>query len=101
MKDEGIDVTLRNNPEHVLAPDNSDIIRDFKFDKIEPEEFKVYYHKLLKDRWVSRKDEFMSLVKLGKSKEVKLKCTCSKCVEECHANIAANFLNKLIATLLK
>jgi hypothetical protein len=96
MKDSGIDVTLKNNPDHILAPDDIVVVRDFKFDKIEPEEFKQYYLTLLKNRWDTRKSEFIELVKKGKSKDIKLKCTCSQCVEDCHANLAAKFLNKLI-----
>lgn len=99
MKDDGIDVTLRNNPEHVLAPDDINIVRDFKFDKIEPDEFKKYYLNLLKDRWDTRRVEFLNLVKVGKVQEVKLKCTCLKSSESCHADLASKFLNGLLKKL--
>jgi len=97
MKDDGIDVTFKNNPDHILAPDNGDIVRDFKFDKISPDRFKEYYLNLLKTRWETRRDEFIELAKIGKSKDIALKCTCSKCAESCHADLAAKFLNKLIS----
>ena len=99
MKDGGIDVTLRNNPGHILAPDDVDKVRDFRFEKLDPDDFKEYYHALLKQRWVTRKEEFIELAKRGKSADIMLKCTCSKCVPECHANLAANFLNKLISKI--
>jgi hypothetical protein len=99
MKDSGVDITLRNNPKHILAPDDLDIIRDFRFDKIDPEEFKKYYLNLLKSRWVARKVEFLELAKKGKSNDIKLKCTCCANVPACHANLAAKFLNKLISKI--
>ena len=99
MKDTGIDITLRNNSSHILAPDNPEIVRDFKFEKIDSDSFKAYYLTLLKDRWDTRRGEFLELAKRGKSKDIRLKCTCSKCMADCHANLAAKFLNKLITKL--
>jgi hypothetical protein len=99
MKDDGIDITLRNNPDHFLAPDDINIVRDFKFEKISTEEFKKYYSDLLRERWDTRRPEFLALVKKGKTQEVKLKCTCSKSTTACHAKLAAKFLNGLVSKL--
>jgi len=99
MKDSGIDVTLKNNPKHVLAPDDINILLDFKFNKIGSERFKEYYHALLKNRWETRKEEFLDLARRGKTEDIKLKCPCSNDYVDCHANLAARFLNKLVSKL--
>jgi len=99
MKDEGVDITLKNNPGHVLSPDDWDKILDVKFDKMDVEEYKNWYTNLLRERWESRKAEIISLAKEGMIKDIKLKCFCSNSTSYCHAHIAAKFLNNLINKL--
>lgn len=99
MRDIGIDVTLKNNPGHILAPDNVNVLMDFRFGKLTPEKFREYYLTLLKNRWDSHKELFITLAKKGKSEDIILKCTCGQDVQECHANLASKFLNKLITRL--
>ena len=99
MRDSGahsIDITIKNNPDHVLAPDDWDMVMKVKFEKITPEEYKKWYASLLKKRWNTRRKEFTDLLKEGKENTVILKCFCSKNVEHCHAYFASNFLNSIL-----
>lgn len=99
MRDNGencIDITIKNNPDHVLAPDSWDKVMQVKFGKIDPAEYKKWYTNLLKKRWNTRKNEFIDLIKRGKEKDIILKCFCPKSDFFCHAHIASNFLNKLL-----
>jgi len=99
IKDTGIDITYKNNPEHVLAPNDWNMILDVKFGKIDEEEYKNWYTNLIRDRWQSRREEILSLAKEGLHKDITLKCFCPKNVSYCHADIAAKFLNNLIKKL--
>lgn len=99
MKDDGIDITLKNNPGHVLAPDDWNKVLDVKFNKMDAEEYKNWYTNLLRDRWESRKSEIIELAKEGMDTEIKLKCFCAQNTPYCHAYIAVKFLNNLINKL--
>jgi len=99
MKDEGIDVTIKNNPDHVLAPNNWDMVLDVKFGKISTDEYKTWYHNLIRERWKTRQKEIMDLAREGKSKDIVLKCFCPKNTEYCHALLAAEFMNALVKKL--
>lgn len=96
MKDIGIDITIKNNPDHVLAPDSWDMVRKVKLGQIDPKEYIVWYNNLFKERWETRNKEIRDLIELGKKKDIKLKCYCSNKTNYCHANLAAKNLNKLI-----
>lgn len=96
MKDDGIDITIKNNPDHILAPDDWDMVRDAKFGKISYEEYKVYYLNLIRDRWDTRKEEFIKLAQEGKHDDIALKCYCPMSTKICHAYLAADFMNALI-----
>lgn len=100
-RDKGIDITLKNNPDHVLSPDNLQKLIDFRFEKIRPSEFKKYYFDLLKERWNTRRSELIELAKQGKNKEIKLLCHCGKKEPHCHALLAAEFMNLIIKKFLK
>jgi hypothetical protein len=95
MKGDGIDITIKNNPEHVLAPDDWDMVLKARLGKIPPEEYKRWYLNLLKTRWETRRDEFKELALQGTDKEIKLKCFCPPSVSYCHAKIASDFMNAL------
>ena len=99
MRDQGIDITWKNNPDHVLAPDDQEMVRKVKLRKISPDEFKSWYKKLLQKRWETRKEEILEMVKLGKDKDIKLKCFCSSRETHCHAVTASEVLNGLISRL--
>jgi hypothetical protein len=99
LKEKGVDITLKNNPGHVLSPDDWDKVLDVKFGKISVEEYKTWYTNLLRDRWISRRDEIVSLAKEGLLNDIKLKCFCPKNTPYCHAEIAAKFLNNLVSKL--
>lgn len=99
MRDKGIDITLKNNPNHVLAPDNWDMVLGVKFGKVSNEEYYNYYTNLIRSRWVTRKQEFIDLAKQGMQSDIKLKCFCPKNTPYCHADIAAKFLNNLAKKL--
>ena len=94
-----IDITIKNNPNHFLSPDDWDMVMGVKFGKISEESYKKYYIELLKKRWMFRKDEFIELAKQGKDREVVLKCYCKKTFMTCHAYIAANFMNNLMGKI--
>jgi hypothetical protein len=96
MKDRGIDITIKNNPDHVLAPDSWEKVLNVKFGKISPQEYKDYYLNLIKQRWSTRKEELIDLAKKGAKEDIKLKCFCSQKDKFCHCYLASEFLNKLI-----
>ena len=96
MKDRGIDITIKNNPNHVLAPDNWKKVLDVKFGKISAQEYKDYYLDLIKQRWVTRRKEFIEFAKQGAKEDIKLKCYCPLKDKFCHCYLAADFMNKLI-----
>jgi hypothetical protein len=99
MKDKGIDITIKNNRGHVLAPDNWEKVLDVKFGKISAEEYKEYYLGLIKKRWSIRKEEFIELAKQGSQKDIALKCFCPLKDKFCHCYLAAKFMNRLIKKL--
>lgn len=99
MKDHGIDITIKNNPSHVLSPDSWDMVLKVKFKKISYEEYKAYYLNLLKVRWGTRKKEIVALAEEGAKEDIKLRCYCPMKDKFCHCYIAAAFLNKLIEKL--
>jgi hypothetical protein len=96
MKDVGIDITIKNNPDHVLAPDSWEMVRDLKFGKVSSDDYREYYLNLIRSRWKTRKNEFLELAKEGKHGDVVLRCYCPTTVELCHATLAAEFMNALI-----
>lgn len=101
MKEHGLDITLKNNPDHILAPDDWDIILNAKFNKMPYKEFKTWYLNLLKSRWQTRREEFLELAKKGMREDIKLKCFCPGSNRACHAYIAADFMNALVSKLNK
>lgn len=101
MRDEGIDITLRGNPGHVLVPDDMDMFRKAKLRQIKSHEFEKWYRDLFVSRWNSgRKEEILQLMKQGKDKDIKLCCFCTHKDGYCHATLAAKYLNQLISKML-
>jgi len=101
MKQDGIDITIRNNPSHVLAPDDWTKVMGVRFGKVSPDEYTEYYKGLLKKRWDSRRGEILELAKEGMLKEIRLKCYCPTSARHCHAHTAAKFLNGIVDKLLQ
>lgn len=99
MREDGIDITLKGNREHVLAPDNWDMVLGVKFGKVSPGTYKKWYADLIRKRWDERREEFMDLAREGLEKDVKLLCYCPKNTQYCHAEMAAKFMNKLVLKL--
>jgi len=101
MKQDGIDITIRNNPGHVLAPDDWGKVAAVRFGKITEREYTEWYKDLLKRRWDSRRQEIIDLAKEGMLKDIRLKCYCPQSATYCHAHTAARFLNGIVDRLLK
>jgi len=99
IKGDGIDITIKNNPDHFLAPNDWDMVLKARFGKISTSEYKQWYLNLLRSRWETRKEEFKELALQGANKDVKLKCYCSSNSPYCHAKIAAEFMNALVKKL--
>lgn len=99
IKGDGIDITLKNNPDHFLSPDNWDMVLKARFGKIPVDEYKQWYLNLLRSRWETRKEEFKELALQGIQKNINLKCYCSSNSPYCHAKIAAEFMNALVKKL--
>lgn len=101
MKQEGIDITIRNNPTHVLAPDDWSKVMAVRFNKITPNDYSEYYKGLLKKRWEERRQEIIDIAKEGMFKDVILKCYCPQSARYCHAHTASRFLNGIVEKMLK
>ena len=99
IKEDGIDITIKNNPHHILAPNDWDMVMKVRFNKISAQEYRTWYLNLIRERWQNRRDEFMELAKEAMHKEVKLKCFCSLKSKICHAGIAVEFMNVLVKKL--
>lgn len=94
-----LDITVKNNPGHVLAP-TWDMVNNFKSGKISWEIYKEKYIQLLRERWRSRKNEFIEIIEKGKTKTIVLLCFCSD-ETKCHRSIAKEILEKIHKSLKK
>jgi hypothetical protein len=92
----GVDITIKNNPDHVLSPSDWDMVAKARCSKITPAEYKRWYLNLIKERWAARKPEFLILAQEGMDKDIKLLCYCPKTSPFCHAKIASDFMNALV-----
>lgn len=99
MKDEGIDITIKNNSDHFLSPNDWDMVMKVKFNKISPTEYRQWYLNLIRERWATRKEEFKAFAIEGMEKDIKLKCFCLPKQAYCHAYTAAEFMNALVKKL--
>ena len=100
MKHDGIDITIRNNPTHVLAPDDWGKVVAVRFGKISEDEFVTWYKTLIKRRWSERRQEIIDLAKEGMLKDIRLKCYCPQSCTYCHSHVASRFLNGIVDKLL-
>lgn len=101
MKQDGIDITIRNSPGHVLAPDDWNMVTAVRFGRISSKEYSAWYKGLLMRRWEERRQEILDLAKEGMFKDIRLKCYCPQSATYCHAHTAAKFLNGIIEKLLQ
>lgn len=99
MKQQGLDITIKNNPRHVLAPDDWEKVMAVRLGRMGGDEYTEYYKGLLRGRWETRRDEFINLAREGMEKEVVLKCFCPDSASYCHAHTAAKFMNGLVNKL--
>jgi hypothetical protein len=99
IKDTGIDITIKNNPDHFLSPNDWGMVQKARFGKISPDEYKTWYLNLIRERWTTRREEFMALAEEGLKNPVKLLCYCPKTSAFCHARIASDFMNALVKKL--
>jgi len=88
-----MDITVKNNPTHVLAP-TWGIVMEFKRGKITWDEYKKRYIALLIERYKMRKDEFINIIKLSRQYNVVLTCFCRD-PNQCHRSLAKEFLDSL------
>lgn len=88
-----LDITVKNNPGHVLAP-TWDLVMDFKKGKISWDMYKNRYLQLLRERWKTRKNEFIRIFKESQGKTIVLLCFCSD-ETKCHRSIAKEVLEKI------
>ena len=95
IKEDGIDITIKNNPGHFLSPSDWDMVVKARCSKISAADYKVWYLNLIKERWATRQDEFKELAKEGLNKDIKLLCYCPRTSPYCHAKIASDFMNAL------
>jgi len=88
-----IDITVKNNKNHVLAP-TWDIVLGLKNGRIGWNEYKRRYINLLYDRLEKRYDEFLNILKIAEKKDIVLVCFCAD-ERYCHRILAKEFLEKL------
>jgi uncharacterized protein YeaO (DUF488 family) len=91
--DKGIDITVKGNPNHVLAP-TWDMVMAFKKGKITWDYYRRKYLNLLIERYKTRKKEFIDLIEQAKVKDIVLLCYC-KDERFCHRTLAKEFLENL------
>lgn len=96
LKDDGVDITIKNSPDHVLSPNDWDMVVKARCGKITAAEYRRWYLNLIKDRWATRREELKALAQEGMTKDIKLLCYCPKTSPFCHAKIAAEFMNALV-----
>jgi hypothetical protein len=95
IKEDGLDITIKNNPDHFLSPNDWDMVSKARCGKISVNEYKTWYLNLIRARWVTRQEEFKELAKEGLTRDIKLLCFCPKTSPFCHAKMAADFMNAL------
>jgi len=91
--DKGIDITVKGNPNHVLAP-TWDMVMAFKKGKITWEQYRERYLQLLSERYKTRRKEFIDLIEQARKEDVVLLCYC-KDERFCHRTLAKEFLESL------
>lgn len=101
MRDDGVDITIKNNPDHVLSPNDWDMVMKARLGKISTKEYKTWYLNLIRERWSTRQEEFKDLAREGMDKDIKLLCYCPKTSPFCHAKMASDFMNGLISQMKK
>ena len=96
MKDQGIDITLKNNPDHFLSPNDWDMVLAARMHKITYKEYRTWYFNLIRERWAVREAEFRDLAREGVDKDIYLKCFCTNSEKNCHVHLAVELMNKLV-----
>jgi len=95
-----IDITVKNNRNHVLAP-TWELVMGFKSGEISWEEYKEKYIALLNQRFKTRQKEFEVLIQMARSNETFwFVCFCRN-ENFCHRKLAKEFIEKLAFTNTK
>lgn len=94
VEGERLDITVSNNPDHVLSPTWYMVIK-FKANKTSWPEYQRQYKELVRERWRERKDDILNLLATAKEKDIFLVCFCPD-ERYCHRRLAKEFLEELI-----
>ena len=91
---EKLDITVKNNPKHVLAP-TWELVMGAKNKRITWAEYEERYIELLRTRWNERQADFIALLDRAKTTDIYLVCFCTD-ERYCHRRLAKEFLQVLI-----
>ena len=91
---ERLDITIRNNPAHVLSP-TWHMVMKFKVNRTSWPAYKRQYMALMQERWKDRRDDFLSILATARKKDIYLACFCHE-DRHCHRRLAKEFLEGLI-----
>ena len=94
VEGERLDITIINNPNHVLSPTWHMVIK-FKANKTSWPEYERQYKALMRERWKERRDDILSIVAIAKEKDIYLVCFCAD-ERYCHRRLAKEFIDELI-----
>lgn len=90
-----MDITVGRNPNHPLAPTWA-LTNGLKRGTLTWEQYRDGYFALLRERWPTRKAEFVELALQGLRYDVYLMCFCSD-FRQCHRSLALEALAKVTA----
>lgn len=96
VEGERIDITVKNNKNHVLAP-TWELVMGMKNGKISWPQYEEGYTRLLNERLRTRRPEFVQLIERSKKQDIVLVCFCTD-ERYCHRRLAKEFLDRLAAT---
>ncbi len=98
VEGERIDITVKNNKNHVLAP-TWDLVMGLKNQKISWIQYEEGYMRLLNERLKTRRPEFVQLIEKSKKQDIVLICFCTD-ERYCHRRLAKEFLDRLAEATL-
>jgi len=88
-----IDITVKGNSNHCLAP-TWKMVMGYKRGDLSWEEYTAQYNTLLKERMLIREKEFYAIAFQGLEGDITLLCYCNA-VNRCHRYLAKKFLESL------
>jgi len=93
VQGERLDITVKNNRNHVLAP-TWDLVMSMKNQKISWTQYEEGYMRLLNERLKTRRPEFVQLIEKSNKQDIVLVCFCTD-ERYCHRRLAKEFLDRL------